>query len=368
MRGLGPAALADHLESRPEVLAMMRGEVDWASPTARRRGWGPTFPRRGRRPRPRLAARSTARTTRRGTLGARRQYQTAELLLPPGTWPAPSATRSRSSTRQSPDGSLSRPASPRRRATGLRRAARADGAGLRAPRGVRQPIRLSLEAGPAPRAQPKPGGVEVPWDWQAKFPVRCSAPSPGHAPAAPRTSATWPVSACPPIFSRCSMRMAGHDDALMVSAPGRHGAHPHRGPRRAEAPQELADPQPTGSSRRTLAGTRPDARPHHHDPQPPPWCRSCSTGVCGSAASSGRRRTAPSRRLTGRACRTATSGAPADLRVTTARGRPVRQRQPARPGTSSTALQVSRETPVFIETQHFFLDLPPRRLPGHLAR
>ena len=163
------------------------------------------------------------------------------------------------------------------------------------------------------------------------------------------------------VFSRY-MRMAGHD-VLMVSGSDEHGTPiliaadeagvTPAGARRPEPPADRRGP------RRARAHLRPL---HPHDDAQPPR----------------RRAGAVPRRLRERLLRRADDvrrdlavdrphparplhrGHLPDLRLRRRARRPVRQlRQPARPADLiNPTSRINGETPEFIETQHFFLDLP----------
>ena len=164
------------------------------------------------------------------------------------------------------------------------------------------------------------------------------------------------------VFSRY-MRMAGHD-VLMVSGTDEHGTPILIAADEAGVtPQELADQQPPGDrggprGARACPTTSTRARPRATTTR---WSRSCSSASTRTATSSSRRRTARSRRRPAAPCPTATSRASArSAGTTSARGDQCdncgNQLDP--PDLKNPRSKINGETPEFIETQHFFLDLP----------
>ena len=164
------------------------------------------------------------------------------------------------------------------------------------------------------------------------------------------------------IFSRYQ-RMAGNN-VLMVSGTDEHGT-----PILVQAEQEGVSPRVLADRynrviAEDLASARSVLRPvHPHDHAQPLRRRpgDVSTPSTRTATWSRRRRRARSRRRPAAPCPTATSRAPARSAGTTARA----ATSATTAATSSTPIdlinphsRINGETPDFVETEHFFLDLP----------
>ena len=165
------------------------------------------------------------------------------------------------------------------------------------------------------------------------------------------------------VFSRY-MRMAGHE-VLMVSGTDEHGTPILvQADRRGVTPRELADTVQPGD-RRGPAAPGPVVRPVHPHRRPATttrWRRSCfqalhRNGYMVEQTTRGRDLAVDR----AHAARPLHRGHLPDLRLRRRARRPVRQlRQPARPGRPDQPAQpkINGETPKFVETEHFFLDLP----------
>ncbi len=164
------------------------------------------------------------------------------------------------------------------------------------------------------------------------------------------------------VFSRY-MRMAGHD-VLMVSGTDEHGTPILvQAEKEGVTPRELAD-RYNRRDRRGPARARAVLRPVHpdHDAQP---LRRRAGAVPDRAPQRLHDRaddaSARSRRRPAAPCPTATSRAPARSAATTAPA----ATSATTAATSSTPIdlinprsRINGETPEFVETEHFFLDLP----------
>ena len=159
------------------------------------------------------------------------------------------------------------------------------------------------------------------------------------------------------------MRMAGHD-VLMVSGTDEHGT-----PILVQAEQEGVDAEGArrplqpgdrrGPARRSACRTTCSPGPRRATTTRSR--RRCSAPCTATATWSSRPRWARSRRPPAAPCPTATSRAPARSAATTARA----ATSATTAATSSTPIdlinprsRINGETPEFVETEHFFLDLP----------
>ena len=164
------------------------------------------------------------------------------------------------------------------------------------------------------------------------------------------------------VFSRY-MRMAGHD-VLMVSGTDEHGT-PIQVQADAEGvtPRELAD-RYNRVIVEDLHGARAVLRPvhpHHHRATTTRWCRSCSTGCTATATSSPKTtlgaispstgRTLPDRYIEGTCPICGYDSARGDQCDNCGN-----QLDPI--DLINPRSKINGETPEFVETEHFFLDLP----------
>ena len=182
-------------------------------------------------------------------------------------------------------------------------------------------------------------------------------------PTARATSVTSPVSVSPPTSSPGIMRMSGHD-VLMVSGTDEHGT-----PILVQAEREGLTTRQTRrqvqpGDRRGPAGSRTVLRPvhpHRHAEPLPRWSRTCSWACTTTATSSPSRprarsarrpgRTLPDRYIEGTCPICGYDGARGDQCDNCGN-----QLDPI--DLINPRSRINGETPKFVETEHFFLDLP----------